>query len=156
MLNSRKSTLNWEPVPLDPCLVLVPGSVTSSKYSGLGILHFKMRELAGWFSNVFLGLTFHDSKIIDIDSFSCCKVKYLTILTWQLGWGQLPQWPSYLTNQLYLRRASVSPKYTDTVPWCLCSSLYLCASWPPNSQINKQWQSSGGEQAHLLLDPNSK
>lgn len=45
----------------------------------------KMRELAGWFSTVFLDLTFHYSKIFGTDSFLCCKMKFLTILTGQLS-----------------------------------------------------------------------
>lgn len=67
------------------CLGLVSEWMTAAKYSGLGILHFKMRELARWFSKIFLDLAFHDAKIFDTDSFSCWEMKSLTILTWQFG-----------------------------------------------------------------------
>lgn len=69
---------------LDSCLVLVPGWMTSAEYSGLGVLHFQTGELAGWFSKVFLGFTMI-LETFDSDSFSCCKMKSLTILPGQLG-----------------------------------------------------------------------
>lgn len=77
--------LNW--VGAGSCPGLVSGWMISAKYSGLGILHFKIGELARWFSKIFLGLAFHDAKIFDTDSFSCWEMKSLNNTNLVVGLG---------------------------------------------------------------------